>query len=304
MAEASPSLALDRYALVTGANKGIGLEICRQLASNGIVVVLTARDEKRGLEAVQKLRDSGLSNHVLFHQLDVADPISIASLADFIKTKFGKLDILVNNAAISGGIMDADTLRACVANEGRRWEFVRETSMQMTQTYELAEECLKTNYYGARIMVQVFIPLLQLSNSARIVNVSSSTGMLKNIENEWAKRVLTDVESLTEEKVEEVLNEFPKDFKDGSLESKGWPGFFSAYSVAKAAMNAHTRILAKKYSTFRINCVCPGYVKTDINYNTGILTVEDGAESAVRLALLPDDGPSGLFFSRREVSTF
>ncbi|XP_057980044.1 (+)-neomenthol dehydrogenase-like isoform X2 [Malania oleifera] len=291
MAEASPSLALDRYALVTGANKGIGLEICRQLASNGIVVVLTARDEKRGLEAVQKLRDSGLSNHVLFHQLDVADPISIASLADFIKTKFGKLDILVNNAAISGGIMDADTLRACAG-------------MQMTQTYELAEECLKTNYYGARIMVQVFIPLLQLSNSARIVNVSSSTGMLKNIENEWAKRVLTDVESLTEEKVEEVLNEFPKDFKDGSLESKGWPGFFSAYSVAKAAMNAHTRILAKKYSTFRINCVCPGYVKTDINYNTGILTVEDGAESAVRLALLPDDGPSGLFFSRREVSTF
>ncbi|XP_057980042.1 (+)-neomenthol dehydrogenase-like [Malania oleifera] len=297
MAEASPSVALDRYALVTGANKGIGLEICRQLASNGIVVVLTARDEKRGLEAVQKLRDSGFSNYVLFHQLDVADPISIASLADFIKTKFGKLDILVNNAAIGGAIMDADTLRAWVVNGSR-------AGMQMTQTYEMAEECLKTNYYGARRMVEAFIPLLQLSKSARIVNVTSGAGMLKNIENEWAKRVLTDVEGLTEERVEEVLNEFLKDFKDGSLESKGWPGVFSAYSVAKAAMNGHTRILAKKYSTFRINCVCPGYVKTDINYNTGFLTVEDGADSAVRLALLPDDGPSGLFFSRGEVSTF
>ena len=84
-----------RYAVVTGANKGIGFEICRKLASNGIVVVLTGRDEKKGLEAVEKLREFGLSDHVVFHQLDVADPASIASFADFIKTKYGKLDILV-----------------------------------------------------------------------------------------------------------------------------------------------------------------------------------------------------------------
>ena len=84
-----------RYAVVTGGNKGIGFGICRKLASNGVVVLLTARDEKKGLEAAQKLRDSGLSDHVLFHQLDVADTASIACLADFIKTKYGKLDILV-----------------------------------------------------------------------------------------------------------------------------------------------------------------------------------------------------------------
>ena len=84
-----------RYAVVTGANKGIGFEICRKLASNGIVVVLTARDEKKGLEAVEKLREFGLSDHVVFHQLDVADPASIASFADFIKTNYGRLDILV-----------------------------------------------------------------------------------------------------------------------------------------------------------------------------------------------------------------
>jgi len=83
------------YAVVTGANKGIGFEICRQLASKGIVVVLTSRNEKRGLESVQKLKESGLSDFVVFHQLDVADINSIASLADFIKSQFGKLDILV-----------------------------------------------------------------------------------------------------------------------------------------------------------------------------------------------------------------
>ena len=89
------TLYLLRYAVITGANKGIGLEICRQLAANGVIVVLTARDEKRGVEALESLKGSGLSN-VVFHQLDVGDPASIASLADFIKTQFGKLDILVS----------------------------------------------------------------------------------------------------------------------------------------------------------------------------------------------------------------
>ncbi|GMP61544.1 hypothetical protein CsSME_00023968 [Camellia sinensis var. sinensis] len=85
-----------RYAVVTGANKGIGFEICRQLASKGVMVVLTARDEKKGIEALEKVkRDNGLSDHVVFFQLDVVDPSSIATLADFIKSKFGRLDILV-----------------------------------------------------------------------------------------------------------------------------------------------------------------------------------------------------------------
>ena len=84
-----------RYAVVTGANKGIGYATCKQLASSGITVVLTARDEKRGLEAVEKLKGLGLPGLVVFHQLDVTDNASIVSLADFIKAQFGKLDILV-----------------------------------------------------------------------------------------------------------------------------------------------------------------------------------------------------------------
>lgn len=89
------------YAVVTGSNKGIGLETVRQLASNGITVVLTARDEKRGLETLEKLKESGLSGQVGFHQLDVADPASITSLAHLIRTQFGKLDILVWSNLIS-----------------------------------------------------------------------------------------------------------------------------------------------------------------------------------------------------------
>jgi len=297
--------ATNRYAVVTGSNKGIGYGICRQLASNGVVTVLTARDEKKGLEAVEKLKESGLSDHVLFHQLDVADPASIASLADFIKIKFGKLDILVNNAGIPGSMVDGDALALAASGIGKEGQNANiDWSKLVTESYDLAEECLKTNYYGTKRMIEALLPLLQLSDSPRIVNVSSSMGQLQNIPNEWAKGVLSDVESLTEERVDEVLSEFLKDFKEGSLESKGWPSFMPAYRVSKAAQSAYTRIVAKKYPSFRVNCLCPGFVKTDINYNTGFLTIDEGAESAVKLALLPNDGPSGLFFHRNEVSTF
>ncbi|OMP00425.1 Short-chain dehydrogenase/reductase SDR [Corchorus olitorius] len=303
--EGSTFLATKRYAVVTGANKGIGFELCRNLASKGITVVLTSRDETKGLEAASKLKDSGLSDLVVFHQLDVTDPYSIASLADFVKAKFGKLDILVNNAGIFGAILDPHAFAKATELAGyfpseehaNKYEFA-------TQTLELAEECLKTNYYGARRMVEAFIPLLQLSDSPRIVNVSSIMGLLKNIPNEWAKQELSDVESLTEDRVDEVLAKFLKDFKEGSLKAKGWPTYFSAYTLSKAAMNAYTRILAKKFPSFLVNSLGPGFVKTDITCNIGVLTAAEGAENVARLALLSNDGPSGLFFLRKEVSCF
>ncbi|KAJ8642837.1 hypothetical protein MRB53_004585 [Persea americana] len=294
----------NRCAVVTGANKGIGLGICRQLASNGVMVILTARDEKRGLEAVRQLKESGLSN-VVFHQLDVKDSVSIASLADFIKTQFGKLDILVNNAGVAGFIADGAALRALnLGPDSSEGEKAGSLKGVMRQTFEKAEECMAINYYGCKEVTEAVIPLLLLSNSARIVNVSSEMGRLKFLSNEMAKEVLGAADGLTEEKVDELLQWFLKDFKEDLLEPKGWPTFLSAYCVSKAALNAYTRILAKKFPTFRINCISPGFVKTDINFNTGILTVEEGAKGPVMLALIPDDGPTGLFYNQMEVSTY
>ncbi|XP_027334292.1 (+)-neomenthol dehydrogenase-like [Abrus precatorius] len=291
--------ATEGYGVVTGANKGIGFAICKQLASNGINVVLTARDEKRGVEAVDKLKELSLPGHVVFHQLDVTDPASIASLADFIRNQYGKLDILVNNAGIPGAHVDGEALAAAGENAGRvDWSKI------VTENYELTEACLKTNYYGAKELTKTLIPLLQFSASPKVVNVSASMGRLENIPNGWPKEVLSDVENLTEEKIDDILNEFLKDFKEGSLETKGWPLSMSAYSVSKAALNAYTRVLAKNYPSFCINAVCPGYVKTDINHNTGILTPDEGAEFAVRLALLPRGSPSGLYFLLSEEKPF
>ncbi|KAM4105115.1 hypothetical protein ACJW30_06G208600 [Castanea mollissima] len=296
--------AATRYAVVTGSNKGIGFETVRQLASKGVKVVLTARDEKKGLEAVQKLKDSGLSDLVLFHQLDVGNPANIASLADFINTRFGRLDILVNNAGIVGATVDFhDSSRSINANA-----VVQETPStepkKPIQTYESVKACVETNYYGAKKTSEALIPLLQLSDSPRIVNVSSSAAkFVVDIPNELVRGVFTDPKNLTEENVEEVLSEFLKDFKEGSLETKGW-GHSSAYVLSKAALNAYTKILAKRYPSFCINCVCPGFVKTDINWNTGKVPVEEGAAHPVRLALLPKGGPSGLFFVQQELSPF
>ncbi|KAJ4965080.1 hypothetical protein NE237_016929 [Protea cynaroides] len=299
MADINANSTTKRLAVVTGANKGIGLEICRQLALNGVAVILTARDEKKGVESVEKLKKSGLSD-VVFHQLDVKEPASIASLAHFIKTQFGGLDILVNNAAVSGIILDDDAYGALMAMENESQEVKAAKFRQLAkQNYETAQECLQANYYGTKSVTEALLPILQLSDSPRIVNVSSRTGKLLNIPHTWAQEMLSDIDGLTEERVDEALTKFLKELKQGLIETQGWP----AYSMSKAAVNAYTRILSKKHPKIRINCVCPGYIKNDFNHNTGIFTIEEGAAGPVKLALT-DDGSSGLFFFQKEVGSF
>ncbi|XP_010052778.2 (+)-neomenthol dehydrogenase [Eucalyptus grandis] len=292
-----------RYAVVTGANKGIGLEICRQLASKGIEVILTARDKQRGLGAVKGLEESGIS--VIFHQLDVTDAGSIARLAEFIDTSYGRLDILVNNAGVAGAIVDWETFNTMAYENGRIKANAAELLLELTkQTYEMAEECAKVVYFGTKNTTEALLPLLLRSSSGRIVNVSASIGKLQHVKNEKAKRELNDIETLKKERLDEMLSEFLRDFKEDKLGAEGWPTHLTAYTVSKAAANAYTRLLALEHHQLRVNSVCPGFVKTDLNSNNGVFPVEDGARGPVMLALLPDDGPSGCFFAGTEVSGF
>lgn len=128
--------------------------------------------------------------------------------------------------------------------------------------------------------------------------------MFQSIRNKGARDTLNDIKNLAEEGIDQVLNEFLKDLKEGSSQAKGWPSYWGPYCVSKAAVTAYTRLLAKKYPKMLINAVCPGWVNTDLSGHSGPLTPEEGARSPVRLALLPDNGPSGLFFDQMHASSF
>ena len=151
-----------RVAIVTGANKGIGLEIARQLAREGITVFLGARDEARGRAAAEKLRAEGLDARPL--RLDVTDDRSVAAAASRVEKDAGRLDILVNNAAIA--IDDGPPSR--ISDELLR------------RTYE-------TNVFGVVRVTQAFLPLLRRSAAGRVVNLSSGLGSLAlNSDPSWA----------------------------------------------------------------------------------------------------------------------
>jgi NAD(P)-dependent dehydrogenase (short-subunit alcohol dehydrogenase family) len=141
-------------AIVTGANRGIGLEVVHQLAQRGMQVILGSRDQRKGEEAAQAFIRRGLS--VLPYQLDVTDQQSIEQLVKEVNSRFGRLDILVNNAAIL-----YDT-----------WQTVTTANLDTVQS------ALDTNLFGAWRMCLACLPLLRKSHAARIVNVSSEAGSL------------------------------------------------------------------------------------------------------------------------------
>ncbi len=147
----------NRIALVTGANKGIGLEICRQLAKERVKVILTARNQQKGKEAAELLQEEGLN--VFFHRLDVTEVESIEETARYIESKFGKLDILINNAGIRVDLSDTG-LNADIGK-------IRQT--------------METNTYGPLCVCQILIPIMRKNNFGRIVNISSDMGVLSEM---------------------------------------------------------------------------------------------------------------------------
>ncbi|CAD6250114.1 unnamed protein product [Miscanthus lutarioriparius] len=278
--DASAGAATAVIAMVTGGNRGIGLEICKQLASNGVTVVLTARDEKRGAKAVSAL---GLSN-VVFHELEV------------------------NNEGITGttwSVGDPEIFRQKLAGMDLM-ERIETINKHITEPYEEAEKCLRTNYNGIKAVAKALLPLLQSSSHRRIVNMSSDYGLLRFFSRDELKEELNNIDSLSEQRVDELSELFLKDFKDGQLEARGWPkeGGFIAYKASKALANAYSRILAKEHPSLCINCVHPGYVETDMNFQVGHLTVEEGARGALMMAMAPKGGVTGAFLDLTEVAPF
>jgi NAD(P)-dependent dehydrogenase (short-subunit alcohol dehydrogenase family) len=236
--------AEQKIAVVTGANRGIGFEVCRELAQKGNRVVLTSRSEEKGKAACKQLRSEDLD--VEYHQLDVTDDQSVKDFSDWLNGEFGHCDILVNNAGIFPDSKDAS---------GADWPSIFDTSI------EVMRRAMDTNVYGAMRISQALVPLMKKNNYGRIVNLSSGMGQLSDMN-----------------------------------------GHCPAYRISKTAINALTRIVADevKECNILVNSMCPGWVKTDMGGPGATRELPEGADTAVWLATLPNDGPRGKFFRDRK----
>jgi NAD(P)-dependent dehydrogenase (short-subunit alcohol dehydrogenase family) len=218
---------LSRVALVSGANRGIGAEIARQLAADhGFLVFAGARnpDDVAAHQGIEPIR------------LDVTDQAAVDAAVQAVESGPGRLDALVNNAGVYGDPVGA-------------------------AKYDLGEahEVLEVNTFGPWRLIEALLPLLRKSDAPRVVNVSSGAGQLSDMN-----------------------------------------GGHGAYRVSKAALNALTRTLAWDERDIKVNAMCPGWVRTDMGGSGAPRSVEDGADTAVWLATLSDDGPTGGFFRDRK----
>jgi NAD(P)-dependent dehydrogenase (short-subunit alcohol dehydrogenase family) len=241
-------------AVVTGGNRGIGREICRQLAKQGFQVVLTARDAAKGKAAAKALKQElgPKAGPVEFFKLDVTDAKRIRALARHLESEFGGCDVLVNNAGIylEGGYDAAGSPIDSI----------------QTEPMSKVRETMETNLYGPLQLIQAILPMMKTRKRGRIVNVSSGSGQLTGM-------------------------------------GVGEAG----YRIAKTGLNAVTAIFAAeltkdpKAKDILVNCMCPGWVKSDMGGPYATRSLAQGADTAVWLATLPKGGPTGGFYRDRKI---
>lgn len=225
--------------IITGANRGLGRAAATRMAAlPGHLVVACAR-VVADLEPLRaELRQS---NHdIACRQLDVTDHTSVEAFRDWVAHRFGRVDVLINNAGIS---------------------IERFGSSLLELPLGILQRTLETNLFGALRMTQTLVPLMRASTAGRVVNLSSTMGQL-------------------------------------AVMKAGAP----AYRISKTALNAVTRILAAELadSRIKVNAACPGWCRTDLGGADAPRSAEEGVDTVVWLATLPEDGPSGGFFQDRQ----
>ena len=240
--------------LVTGGNKGIGREIAGQLAALGHTVVIAARSAEQGERAAAELRATGADAASVV--LDVTDPGSATAAAAAIEARFGRLDVLVNNAGMA-------------APAGSTLAHQRPSTADL----DVLRRIFETNLFGVLTVTNALLPLLRRSSAARIVNVSSSSASLTALTDPAVGAVVYAGLSVDELPV-----------VAGYMPSKA---ALNALTIAYAQDLRAEGIL--------VNAVDPGFCATDLNGHRGHRTAAQGAVAAVRMATVGVGGPTGTF---------
>jgi carbonyl reductase 1 len=256
-----------KVAVVTGGNKGIGYAIVEGLCKkfNGDVY-LTSRDVPRGQAAVDSLKSLGFNP--LFHQLDVTDQKSVDKFRDYLATKYGGLDVLVNNAAV-----------------------VYETASKEPASVK-AKETIRTNYYGTLWLCNALFPLLR--QNARVVNVSSSAGHLSHIKADDLKAKFND-KNITVDELNKLMDTYVRDAAEGKEDRWAGPPY-PPYIVSKVGLSCLTQIQQKLFDAEKpnrniyVNSCHPGFIETDLTSEMrakvpGAGSIEEGATAPLFLAL-------------------
>lgn len=275
---------MTKIAIVTGANKGIGFEIAKQIAESGdIKVILGCRTESLGKEAEANLK--ALDLNVEFRKLDVSSDASIDAFTASFISEFGKLDILVNNAAVL-----IDTVPYGTPGFGAT-----------------AKPTFKVNYFGLLRLTDSLFPLLRQAPHPRVVNVASGLGHLTFLPSDAERNTISD-ESLSISDLTALVEKFTEDVETtnttpiaAEIATKiGFvPAENSIYAYSKTVVIATTKILARNGDNKRvlINACCPGFCDTDMSNHLGTRTPADGAKNASHLALLPTESTyTGRFY--------
>lgn len=270
-----------RVAVVTGANKGIGFYIALQLATSGLFsnIILGCRDSSRGNKAVQDI-ESKLGNagtKISYLPLDIGDSKTYTSFRDSIEKDFGRLDVLVNNAAFA--FKNADP----------------------TPFQEQCKATLDVNFRGTLDFTEEMLPLMRTkSTDTRIVNVSSMAGRLRQIKSPQLRDQFISP-TLTLNGLRSLVDKYQTDVLSGKHLETGWGN--SNYGMSKLALIAATKVLARDESinNVKVNSCCPGYCDTDMTSHKGPRPPEEGAKNAVLLAVM-EDCPSGEFYQNMKKS--
>jgi len=275
MAFSSPATPnIGRVAAVTGANKGIGFYIALQLATSGLFtnIILGCRDPIRGEKAVQEIKSqlssTSTSTSISYVPLVLGDGNSHKLFQQSIEHSFGKLDVLVNNAAMAYKNADPTPFKE-----------------QCTPTLDI-------NFRGTLDLTEELLSLIRKGDDARIVNVASMAGRLNQIKSkELRKKISSD--ELTLEELLSMVDKYEKDVLDGVHLEEGWGN--SNYGMSKLALIAATRVLARMEDGIKVNAICPGYCDTDMTSHKGPRSPDDGAKNAALLATM-EHCPTGEFY--------